>query len=309
MIYTVTLNPALDRTIYVDRLSLTEPNRIQREERYAGGKGIDVSRALAALGVESVALGLVGGFDGKEFEGRLLNEGIACDFTRISGETRTNIVVEDLSTDQETPLLARGPEVQPFELVDFVAKLERLADVQFLVVSGSLPPGATPEVYRRIIQIGNDKGARTLLDTSGEALRHGLHARPALIKPNRNELSGLAGSELKTHGDILDFARRLTERVPTVLVSLGPEGIMLVTARQSWHAVPPRVEVKSTVGAGDSAVAGLVAGLSRNRPPAESVRLAVAAGTAATLRPGTSLCTAEDVERLLPQVRVQELKG
>ncbi len=307
MIYTVTLNPALDRTLHVDRLTKHDSNRIQREARYAGGKGIDVSRALAGMGIPTVAMGFVGGFDGKEFEGRLLNEGVACDFTRIAGEIRTNVIIHDDSTGDELALLAPGPEVQPVELMDFIGSLERVGDMEFLVASGSLPGGLTPAVYRRIIRIGNDKGVRTLLDTSGKALRDGIQAHPAFIKPNRRELIELAGEELKDIPSIVRFCRTLHRQVATVLVSLGPDGMVLVDSRHALHARPPGVEVKSTIGAGDCAVAGFVSSLLNGENPTDCLRRAVAAGTAAILSSGTGLCRCEDIDQLLPQIPVETI--
>jgi 6-phosphofructokinase 2 len=307
MIYTVTLNPALDRTLYVETLETEQPNRIAREARYAGGKGIDVSRALLEMEVPSIALGFVGGFDGKELEGRLMNDGIACDFTRIAGGTRTNIVIHEETTGKETALLARGPEVQPSELMDFMDKVERITDMAFLVVSGSLPLGLTSEVYRRLMQIGNTKGATTVLDTSGPPLRSGILARPAVIKPNLEELSELAGTRLADVPAIVRFCRTLQDRVRTVLVSLGAEGMILVDPEQTLHARPPTVDVQSTVGAGDCAVAGFVKGLVNKESPQDCLCRAVAAGTAATLTAGTGLCHCKDIDRLLHQVVVEPI--
>lgn len=307
MIYTITLNPALDRTMYVESFAPGRPTRIKREERYSGGKGVDVSRALREMGTANVALGFVGGFDGKEFEGRLMLEGLACSFTRIAGETRTNIVIQEDSSDVETALLALGPEVRPDELMDFMFLLEKVPSMAAVVVSGSLPPGLTPEVYRRIIEIGNNRGARTVLDTAGEALRHSLAARPSVIKPNRHELSELAGRDLPDIRSTVEFCRTLHDRVETVLVSLGPDGIVMSTPRRALCARPPAVKVKSTVGAGDCAVAGFVHGLSIGEAPADALRRAVAAGTAATLNAGTGLSRRADIESLLPQVTVEEL--
>ena len=309
MIYTVTLNPALDRTLYVESLQVQESNRIQREERYSGGKGIDVSRALLEMGTPNVALGFVGGFDGKEFEGRLLLDGVACRFTKIAGETRTNIIVQDESNHTETALLARGPEVQPNELMDFIAMVEELPDMEFLVVSGSLPLGLTPEVYCRIIDIGNDRGARTLLDTAGPALRNSLASHPSIIKPNRDELAELAGHELPDVAAIVAFCRSLNKTVETILVSLGRDGIVMVTSRQAVHARPPAVEVKNTVGAGDCAVAGFVHGLATGETVLDALRRSVAAGTAATLTPGTGLCRCSDIDTIMPRVTVEEISG
>jgi 6-phosphofructokinase 2 len=307
MVYTVTLNPAVDRTLFVQRLQLHDSSRIRREARYAGGKGIDVSRALVSMGISTVALGFVGGFDGKEFEGRLLNEGVACDFTRISGEIRTNVIVHDEESGQETALLAQGPEIQPFELMDFVEKLERLPEARFLVVSGSLPPGLTPAVYSRILQVGNHRGARTVLDASGEALRFGIRARPAIIKPNRAELSELAGTELAEIKDIVRVCRELHEQVDTILVSLGADGMLMFESGRALHARPPGVEVRSTVGAGDCAVAGFNHGLVGDESPTDCLRRAVACGTAATLTDGTGLCQPEDVAALLGRIEIQEV--
>jgi len=308
MLYTVTLNPALDRTLYVESLNPGQSTRIRREARYSGGKGIDVSRALLEMGTPNIALGFVGGFGGKEFEGRLLLDGVACSFTRIAGETRTNIIIQDESNGAETALLARGPEVQPSELMDFITTIEKLPDMEFLIVSGSLPLGLTPEVYRRVIDIGNNKGARTVLDTAGEALRQGLNARPTLIKPNRLELAELAGRELADVRAIAEYCRSLSDRVEIILVSLGADGMVMTTARGVVHARPPAVKVKGTVGAGDCAVAGFVHGLARRETPTDALRRSVAAGTAATLNPGTGLCRCSDIDAIMPQVTIEEIK-
>jgi 6-phosphofructokinase 2 len=307
MVYTVTLNPALDRTLHVEKLEVRGSCRIRQEARYSGGKGIDVSRALLEMGTPNVALGFVGGFDGKEFEGRLLLGGVACNFTHIAGETRTNIIIQDESNGAETALLARGPEVQPSELMDFITKVESLRDTEFLIISGSLPPGLTPEVYRRVVEIGNAGGARTVLDTAGDALRHSLSARPAIIKPNRSELAELAGRDLPDVRAVVEFGRTLNDRVETVLVSLGPDGMLLISSGRVLHARPPAVSVKSTVGAGDCSVAGFVHGTLRGKEAAGALRYAVAAGTAATLNPGTGLCRRADIDALLPRVMVAEV--
>jgi 6-phosphofructokinase 2 len=307
VIYTVTLNPALDRTLYVESLVPGQSTRIRQEARYAGGKGIDVSRALREMGSNSVALGLVGGFDGKELEGRLLLSGVACRFTHIANETRTNVIIQDESNGAETALLARGPEVQPAELMDFLDVLQRSPDMSFLVISGSLPPGLTPEVYARMISIGVERGAKVVLDTAGEALRQSIHARPAIIKPNRYELAELAGKPLPDLQAVTEYAMRISGFVETVLVSLGSDGILMITKNQITHARPPKVMVKSTVGAGDCALAGFVHGLAIGESNTDALRRAVATGTAATLNAGTGLCRCSDVDALLPQITVAQI--
>jgi len=308
VIYTVTLNPALDRTLYVESLVPGQSTRIRREARYAGGKGIDVSRALREMGSDSIALGLIGGFDGKELEGRLLLAGVACRFTRIANETRTNIIIQDEPSGAETALLARGPEVQPSELMDFLDVMEKLPDMSFLIISGSLPPGLTPEVYSRMVTVGNERRARVVLDTTGDALRQGIHARPAVMKPNRFELAELAGKELADVRAVSEYSASLLDRVETVLVSMGADGIVMVTRDRVFHARPPKVTVRSTVGAGDCAVAGFVHGLAAGDSNTDALRRAVATGTAATLNPGTGLCRCADIDTILPQVTVEEVR-
>jgi len=309
VIYTVTLNPALDRTLHVESLVPGQSTRIRSEARFAGGKGIDVSRALREMGSDSVALGLVGGFDGKELEGRLLLSGIACRFTHIANETRTNIIIQNESNGTETALLARGPEVQPPELMDFLDVLEKSPDMSFLIISGSLPPGLTPEVYCRMISIGNERGAKVVLDTAGETLRQSIRAHPAVIKPNRYELAELAGKALPDISAIAGYAAGLLELVETVLVSLGDDGIVMVTRDRTVHARPPRVAVKSTVGAGDCAVAGFVHGMAAGESSMDALRRAVAAGTAATLNAGTGLCRCTDIDVMMKQITLEEVKG
>jgi len=309
MIYTVTLNPALDRTIYVETLKPFDANRIRREERYAGGKGIDVSRALKELDTESIALGFIGGFAGREMEGRLLNEGIPTDFTVINGETRVNVIVHDMAANRETSLLAQGPEVQPFEIVKLIEKVESLNKPEFVIVSGSLPQGVNSEIYRKILDISVRKGARTVLDTDGPAFLTGLKAKPTLVKPNLFELGRYAGEEISTQEQILRWAGKLRETgVEIVLVSMAAEGIIMVSDRLKLHAQPPKVEVKSTIGAGDSAVAGFVYGLHRGLELAECLRWSVAAGSAATMCVGSGVCQWTDTEQLAKQVEIKSLQ-
>jgi 6-phosphofructokinase 2 len=160
MVYTITLNPALDRTLWIKKIKPDDSNRIEQEERYAGGKGTDVSKVLTTLGVSNKALGFVGGFAGEELEGRLLNEGISCDFIRISGETRTNIIVDDIGAGSQTIFSASGPEIKPYELMQIIHKVEKLEKPDIVVISGSLPPGIHPEIYHKLVAIARNKGAR-----------------------------------------------------------------------------------------------------------------------------------------------------
>lgn len=285
-----------------------DSNLIEKEERYAGGKGIDVSKVLAALGVSNRALGFIGGFTGEELEGRLVNEGIQCDFTGISGETRTNIVINNAGTGSRTIFSARGPGVRPYELMQMIHKVENLDKPEIVIVSGSLPKGVHPEIYRKIIEIVKSKGARVLLDTDGDALRVGIEGNPNIIKPNIHELSRLKGIDLKIMDDIVKAARSICEqKIEIVLVSMGPKGILLVSEKEELLASPPEVNVKNIIGAGDSAVAGFTYGIFNGKPLDDALTFAVAAGTATTLRPGTALCQKDDFMKLVPEVELSTI--
>ncbi|VAX31058.1 1-phosphofructokinase [hydrothermal vent metagenome] len=306
MIYTITLNPAMDRTLWIEKIRPDDSNRIKKEQRYAGGKGIDVSRVLTSLEVVNKALGFVGGFAGEELEGRLLNEGIACDFVRISGETRTNIIVNETSTGNQTVFNARGPEIKPYEVMQMIHKVEKIEDPKIVAISGSLPPGVNPEIYRKIIEIFKSRGAMVILDTDGDALRVGINGLPDVIKPNLHELSRLVGRRLHKKDEIISAANDLRNQgIGIVLVSMGADGILLLGEKEQYLASPPKVKVENTIGAGDSAIAGFVYGLSEGKTLKEALAYAVAAGTATTLKPGTALCHKEDFLKLLPQINVQ----
>ena len=174
MIYTVTLNPALDRAIVVDRLLKDDTTRVLSESHYAAGKGIDVSRVIRELGGQSVALGFVGGYDGLQLEGLLINAGVMTDFTSISSEIRTNIVLKEEATGKQFMISAAGPEVKPSEVGRLYQHVLQIQNMNYLLLSGSLPPGVTPNLYAQLILAGKKKGAFVLLDTDGEALQESI---------------------------------------------------------------------------------------------------------------------------------------
>ena len=308
MIYTVTLNPALDRAITVERLLPDDTTRVISEKMYAAGKGIDVSRVIREMGGPTVALGLVGGFDGLQLEGLLINAGVMTSFTRISGETRTNIILREKETGRQFVISAAGPEILSSEIGQFYQHVLQISDMSYVVLSGSVPRGVTPNLYGQLILAGKKKGAFVVLDTDGKALSESIEYRPSCIKPNRHELSRLLGREVDSEPEIISACEELHGKgIPYVLVSRGKDGLILSTKEQKIKAVAPPVEVESTVGAGDSAVAGFVLALSRDENLVECLRLACAAGTATAETPGTELCHREGVERILPRVQVSNL--
>jgi 6-phosphofructokinase 2 len=309
MIYTITLNPALDRTIEVDGLVLDDANRILREARYAGGKGIDCSRVIEELGGKSTALGFIGGYDGLELEGRLINEGVLCDFTRIGGETRTNIILSDRRKKTHIILNAAGPKITPAEIGLFFQRVRSLGrDAEFVIASGSVPPGVNHNIYAQIITTLKGKGIRVALDSDGELLRHGCGAKPFIIKPNIHEFQRLTGVKSVEVSDLLGKAHHLVEGgIEIVLISMGAKGLLGVEKDEAYWATPPQVEVVSPVGAGDSALAGFIYALTKGLSFREAMILAAAAGTASVMAPGTGLCRKKDVERIKKEVKVQRL--
>jgi 6-phosphofructokinase 2 len=308
MIYTVTLNPALDRELVVDKIVYDDANRVREEHRYAGGKGIDVARVLTELGVECVALGFVGGYDGLELEGRLINQGVACDFVRIGAETRTNIFVRNRKTGKQAIFSVRGPEVKAQDVGLLVEKLRNLRPAPtYAVIAGSLPTGVTPRIYFQLVKTLRDQGARVVLDADGEPLRFAIPAQPHIIKPNIHEFGRLMGKTIEDEAEIAAEARKLVDRgIELVIISLGSRGLLGVTADTIYRVRPPVVQVRSTIGSGDSVIAGLIMGLSRGKSLGVALRLGAAAGTATALTPGTELCHRADVDRILSQVSLEE---
>jgi 6-phosphofructokinase 2 len=308
MIYTVTLNPALDRAIFVERLMEEDTIRVYSETFYAAGKGIDVSRVIRELGGQSVALGLVGGYNGLHLEGLLINAGVMTDFTKIAHETRTNIILKERSTGRQFVISAAGPEIDSAEIGQFYRHVLEIDGMNYLVMSGSLPKGVTPNLYGQLIVAGKKKGAFIFLDTDGPALKESIEYLPTGIKPNQFELSRLIGRDLKKETEIIWACEELHERgIPYVLVSRGKEGLILSTKEQKIKAVAPPIEVESTVGAGDSVVAGFILAHSQGKNLEECVRLACAAGTATAQTPGTELCHRGEVEKILLSVAISKL--
>lgn len=308
MIYTVTLNPALDRAVVVERLIEDDTTRILDETYYAAGKGIDVSRVIRELGGQSVALGLVGGYDGLHLEGLLINAGVMTDFTRISQETRTNIILREKGTGRQFVISAAGPEVSATEIGQLYQQVLQIQGMDYLVMSGSLPRGVSPNLYGQLILAGKKKGAFIFLDSDGKALKESVAYQPTGIKPNIHELSRLVERELKRETEIVEACEEIHRKgIQYILASRGKEGLILSTVQQKIKAIAPPVEAESPVGAGDSAVAGFVLAHSQGKALEECVRFACAAGTAAVQTPGTELCHRTEVERLLSIVSVTNL--
>lgn len=309
MIATITLNPSLDEHIMVHGLVVEETNRWVKRHRYAGGKGIDVSRAINEMGGITVAYGFIGGLNGRALEILLDEEGVLFSFTPIQQETRANFIITDTKTSQQTRIGAPGPHISKGELGRFIKKMRNIRpSPDLLAASGSVPPGVPASIYYDIITEAKDLGVRTILDSEGQWLKEGIKAKPYLIKPNVREAEALLGRELPTEEAIIEAALDLRETgIEIVVISRGKEGIIAATNGSLFKAVPPPVRVGSAVGAGDCTIAGLALKLAYGEPLLEACRLAVAMGAACVLTTGTELCHRADVERLLPQIKVWEM--
>ena len=309
MIATLTLNPSLDKTVTVEGLVIDEANRWTSFRRDPGGKGINVSRVIHELGGETVVYGFVGGIDGEALEHLLKQQGVPFNFTQIEGEIRSNFIITNLKTRRQTRIDAPGPCISRGELENLIAEITRIEPKpQFLVMAGSVPPGVPDDIYRQLIVEAKERGIRTVFDSDDEWLRQGIEAKPDIIKPNVYEAEQLLGIKLKDEAAIVQAAKALiAQGIEIVIISRGSGGMIVASGDNIFKVVPPQVEVRSTVGAGDSAIAGLVMSLSGGAGIEEASRLAVAAGTATALTPGTALCHRDDVEKLLPQIEIQRL--
>ena len=309
LISTITLNPSLDQHLTVDGLVVDGPNRWSRLHRYAGGKGIDVSRAIHEMGGRTIAYGFIGGAVGRAVEIFLDEEGVPFSFTPVKGETRTNFIITDNKTNNQTRIDAPGPHITKDEFARFERKMQRLRpSPDLIVVGGSAPPGIPNNVYASITKVAKKFGVRTLLDADGQWLSEGVKAKPYLIKPNVREAEELLNRELPDEDAIIKAARDIVAMgIEIAVISRGKDGIIAATNDTVVKAVPPEVKVKSAVGAGDCTIAGLALRLAGEEPLNKACQLAVALGTAAVLTPGTELARRKDVQGLLPKIKVQNI--
>ncbi len=295
MIYTVTLNPSLDRMVEVEELIYDDVNPIVHAREHAAGKGIDVSRVIRELGGESVALGFVGGYNGFQLESKLLYEGLICDFVRIQEETRMNIIFLQQKRKVRTLLATSGPRPGEIEVALFFDKLRSIPSGSHVVVGGSLPGSMDDYFFAQMITTLKQKGVKVTLDSDGEPMRNGVAASPFLIKPNIHELGRLLGRSINDVDDVTEWGRSLLDFSEHVVVSLGARGAVGISKEGSYHVMPPKVDARSSNGAGNSLVGGMIWALSRGESLKEALALGVACGTAAILNPGNDLCKKEDV--------------
>ncbi len=304
-IVTVTFSPSIDKSFTTPELVPDKKLRCSAPQLDPGGGGINVARAIRILGGEATAVFPSGGYTGKQFNHLLEDEGLPIMIIESTNETRENIVVVDQSKNLQYRFGMPGTELKAEEWKEILHAIEAMVDIEYLVCSGSLPPGVPEDIYAQLAVVAKRKGAKCIVDTTGRPLKLAIESGLYLIKPNLGELSAFAGREFLSIDDAKEISLGIVSKghCEVVVVSMGPEGAMLVTKDTSEIYSSPKVERKSTVGAGDSMVAGIVYSLSRNKNIQEAVRYGVACGTAATMNPGTELCRKEDVEALMTKVQ------
>ena len=309
MISTVTLNPTVDKTVYVNKLVPNDTNRVIRVELDAGGKGINCSRMLARLGAETRAVTFLGGKTGDFVLSVLEKEGIPVDFVPTKRPTRTCTAIEDSAGPAPTTLNERGGPIEHAELVALFEKAKNAArESSFVVFGGSVPVGVNPDVYNALVQIAAGGGAKAVLDADGEALAEGLKAKPYMIKPNREEAERVLGLEFDSKGDVARGALKFAEMgVELVLISLGKQGVVAYHEDKIYDAAPPEVKAVSSIGSGDSLIAGVTFALEQGLGIEEALRLGCAAGAATAMSDGADIGEKSDVDRLVPEVKVSKL--
>lgn len=308
MIYTLTLNPALDRELTVSEIEFDTVLRAEILRLDYGGKGFNVSRMLSALGLDSIALGFIGGPTGQIIINGLARLGIRIDFIPITGETRSNISIVSKTQTNHIKVNEAGPVITTSELEALLEKVSRLARPgDWWVLSGSLPPGVPANIYGQIIRMVQAGGARAILDTSGPALRYGCEAGPFLVKPNAVEAVELTGIRQLTTQTEAVMAAIHTLGAQNVLISMGKAGAFFSDGGRIWLAESPAIEMKNPIGAGDSSVAGLLWALINKMDWPEALRWSMACGAATATQGGTAVGSKEIVELLAEQVKITEV--
>ena len=300
MIYTVTFNPALDYIMRLPELVPDKVNRTSTEEIFYGGKGINVSIVLSHLGLENVALGFIAGFTGREIENGVRKHGVQTDFiTLAEGLSRINVKIKASQRNEETEVNAQGPVIPKEKLAELFTKLDGLQKEDTLILAGSIPNTMPEDTYEQIMERLQGKGVRIVVDATKDLLKKVLKYHPFLIKPNNFELGEMFGKRLETEEELVAHAKKLQEMgAINVLISMAGDGAILLTETGQVHKMGvAKGKVKNSVGAGDSMVAGFVAGYLQKQDYAYALRLGTAAGGATAF--SEDLATGEKILEVL----------
>jgi 6-phosphofructokinase 2 len=299
-IVTITFSPCIDKSTSVATLIPEKKMKCATPKLEPGGGGINVARAIKKLGGEAIAIFPSGGYTGKFFNHLMVNENITSVIINAMNETRENIIVLDQSTNNQYRFGIPGTELMTVEWQRCLKAVQEITDVKFIIASGSLPPGVPTDIFAQLAKIAKQMNAKFIVDTSGEALKQAVEEGVYLLKPNISELSTLAFQEKITIDEAINIAREIIQngKCEVIVISMGEDGAILVTKDITQIIKPPVVKRKSTVGAGDSMVAGIVYYLFIGKDIIEATKFGVACGTAATMNSGTELCRKSDAEFL-----------
>lgn len=300
MIYTVTFSPCLDYAVWVDDLKLGEVNRVDKEHMLPGGKGINVSIVLHNLGYDSMALGFVSGFTGREIEAQVKEIGLSCNFIHLNqGNSRINI---KLKAKKETDINGIGPVIEEKHLQKLFEQLDRLKENDILVLAGSIPNGVSTTIYYEIMDRLKESKVKIVVDATNDLLVNVLAKQPFLIKPNNHELGEIFGVELRKKEDIIFYAKKLQEMgARNVLISMAGDGAVFISEEgRCLESMAPKGKVVNSVGAGDSMVAGFLAGYLEKRDYEYAFKMGVATGSASAF--SKQLAKKEDVLQLLKTI-------
>ncbi len=303
MIYTVTFNPAIDYIVNVNAFKTGEVNRVNNDIKYPGGKGINVSRVLNNFGVGTKALGFIGGFTGDFIKNYIEDEGVKTDFIKVEEDTRINV---KLKSDEETEINGYGPNITEENLNSLFDKIKKLNNDDILVLSGNAQKSVPRDIYAQIQNICIQNNVKVVVDTTGEALLNTLNNRPFLIKPNIHELSEMLNVDIDNIDDTIHYAKKLVDMgAQNVIISMAGDGALLICDEGIYNASTLNGEVKNSVGAGDSLIAGFLASYYKEKDILKAFKLGIATGSATAF--SLDLCTKEYALSLLNQVDIKKI--
>ena len=307
-VVTVTFSPCIDKSAFVPALIPEKKLQCSTPKLEPGGGGINVARALSRLGLPSTAIYPSGGYSGKFLDHLMRNENVDAVVIETEKETRENIIIVDKANNNQYRFGMPANALSEHEWRACLAAIKRIAEIEFLIVSGSMPPGVPLTVFKELAAIARSKKARFVVDTSGPALKEAIAHGPYLLKPNLGELGLLAGIEKIGAGQVEGTAKAVLKKYNCggLVVSMGKDGALLVSNDESFLVRSPEVPRKSTVGAGDSMVAGIIYSLANGRNLKKALQYGVACGTAATMNEGTELCHKADADNLFSMICKQE---
>lgn len=310
MVITVTFNPAFDKTLRIDNFELGNVNRASESINDIGGKGINVSKVLKNLGIESTCIGFLGENLKNHFINCLDKVGINTDFIKVNGSTRTNVKVVDYINKTYTDINEFGPEISIEELKQFFDKFkENVNENDIVVLSGGLCSGLPKDIYKRLCQIAKDKKALVIMDADGDALKYGLDGKPYIIKPNNYELKKIFNLKVCDKSELIGVAKGIiTTAIKKVIISLEEEGLLLVTDEKVCFSKAIKVNVKSTVGAGDSMVAEIIYAIENKMDDATLLKFGASCGASAVKLEGTKAPTVDEAKEIFEKIEVIELE-